>query len=157
MKYKGKKVKGKNSVVLVLERSEDKIVFIAEAIDSSDDKFDKLVKLPDPPEILRPGGVRESNENDPEYKKAMIDYAELKTAYLIIMSLKDSPDIEWETVEYDKPDTWKNWEKELKESGFNEIERMRVLQIVMRANSLDDNLLEQARQDFLQGRSQQEG
>lgn len=156
MKYKGKKVEGRNSAVLVLERGDENIVFIAQAVDSSESEFDDLVKMPEPPEILRPGGLKEFNRNDSAFRKAIEEYATLKTSYMIVMSLKESPDLEWETIQYDKPSTWKNWEKELKDAGFTEVERLKVLQTVMRANSLDDDLLEQARSDFLQDRVLQE-
>lgn len=156
MKYKGKKIEGRNSAILVLMRGTDRIVFIAQAMDSDDDNFNKLVKLPEPPTIIRPGGLKELNIKDVTYTKAIEEYAAIKTAYMIIMSLKESPDLEWETIDYEKPQTWKNWEAELKEAGFTEIERMKVLQVVMQANSLDDDLLEQARTDFLQEQALQE-
>lgn len=156
MKYKGKKIEGKNSVVLVLPRGEDKIVFIAQAMDTDDDNFNKLVTLPEPPTIMRKGGIKELNITDPVYIKQMDEYAEIKTAYMMIMSLKESPDLEWETIDYEKPSTWKNWQKELKDSGFTEVERMKVLQVVMQANSLDEALLEQARSDFLQEQALQD-
>lgn len=156
MKYKGKKVEGKNSAILVLMRGNDRIVFIAQAMDSDDDNFNKLVKMPEAPTVLRPGGIKELNIKDVTYTKALEEYASLKTAYMIVMSLKESPDLEWELVDYEKPQTWKNWEKELKEASFTEIERMKVLQVVMQANSLDDDLLDQARADFLQEQALQE-
>ncbi|KKK66498.1 hypothetical protein LCGC14_2963490 [marine sediment metagenome] len=121
MRYKGKKLGERNIDVLVLLRGEERIVIKAQAVDSYKE-FDELVSLPVAPEIIKPGGMREKNTKDKGYKKAVSEYADRKTNWLIITALKASEDIEWEKVDYDDPVTWHMWEVELKEAGFIEIE-----------------------------------
>lgn len=155
MKYKGKKLEGRNTDVLVLMRGQDRIVFKAEALDNYDE-FDKLCSMPEPPKRLRPGGIQEANTSDPLYKKALDQYAENKVNYTIVRSLAVSEDIVWDNVHLDKVETWGNWRKELEEAGFTDIELMRVLQLCTRVNCLDEDLLDQAKEDFLAEAHRQE-
>ena len=148
MKFRGKTLGKRNADVLVLFRGDERIVIKAEAVESYEE-FEKLVSVPIPPEKVLPGGKKEKNIKDPDFIKARAKYADQKTAWLIITSLKATKDIEWERVKYDEPTTWLNWEPELREAGFIEIECMRIVQLVTEVNSLDDDMLDQARQDFL--------
>lgn len=155
MKYKGKKLEGRNTDVLVLMRGQETIVFKAEAIDSYNE-FDKLCIMPEPPKRLRPGGIQEPNPSDPVYLEAVNKYSENKVNYTIVKSLLASTDIEWDNVHLDKIETWGNWRKELEESDFSDIELMRILQLCTRVNCLDEDLLDKAKEDFLAEAHQQE-
>lgn len=155
MKYGGKKIEGRNIEILVLPRGEQKIVFKAQAVDITEE-FEKLVPVPEPPMVLKPGGIKEKQLSDPDYLKRLDDYGASRTDFLIINSLKVTKELEWETIDFKKPETWKNWQKELIESGFIDVERLHIINLVMKANALDERLLEQARQDFLAGQSLQE-
>lgn len=153
MKYKGEKLKGKNKDILVLLRGNEQIVFIAEAVDNVDD-FNKLVPLPEAPTRIMPGGSKVSNPDDPTFKTLLREFAQKKTDFYIIQSLK-STDLEWETIDFEKPETWRNWEKELKED-FTEIEISRITNLVLSVNALDDEMLDNARRDFLVAQAQSE-
>ena len=75
---------------------------------------------------------------------------------MIVYSLQSTPELEWEIVNYDKPETWASYEEELREAGFSEIEIGRVVMGVMRANSLDESLIDEARNSFLHGQGEVE-
>lgn len=155
MKYKGKKLEGRNTDVLVLMRGKDRIVFKAQAIENYDD-FEKLCPVPEPPIKLLPGGIKEPNVNDKNHLKRMDDYATNKTDFTILKSLEISSDLEWEQVKIQEPTTWHFWKKELKESGFTDIEILRIVQLCTRVNCLDNELLDKAKEDFLAEALQQE-
>jgi len=148
MKYRGKKIEGRNVVTLVIPRPDGPIGFIMEAVEDFD-HFDNLCPAPEPPEILRPGGVREKNTTDPDFLKRVDAYAEARSHYMTITSLKATTDLEWDTVDYDDPATWKNWTTEMKESGFTDIEMGHVVRHVAKANCLDQDMLDEARTSFL--------
>lgn len=148
MKFKGKTLGKRNTDILVLLRGTERIVIKAQAVESFED-FDKLVSAPVPPEVIEPGGKKSRNMKDLDFIKARDAYANQKTAWLVINSLKATEEIEWENVKYDIPSTWTAWDIELKEAGFIETECMRIIQLVAEVNSLDDDMLEQARQAFL--------
>ncbi len=148
MKYKGKKLEGRNSDIIVFKRGGDRVVFKAEAVQDYEE-FDKLVQEPIPPTLMRPGGRKTLNLEAPEYKEALIDFASKKTDWLILKSLSVTEDLEWETIDFTKPDTWKNWRTELQEAGFTEIECIRILNLCTSVNSLNDDMLEAAKEDFL--------
>ena len=155
MKYKGKKVEGLNTDILVLMKGDDRIVFKAQAI-ANYREFNELAPQPKPPTRMMPGGVKEENPRDPAFQKALAAWAEMKTDYSIIKSLEISEDIEWDTIDLKKPDTWKNWRKELEQAGFTEIEILRVMQLCTSVNCLDDGLLTEAKEAFLAEARQQE-
>ncbi len=149
MKYKGKKLEGINTDVLVLPRSGqgNNIVIKAQAVKDYKD-FDKLVSMPEPPIRTHKGGVKERLVNDPEFLVKLQEYAHLKNQWSVLISLADS-DIEWETVDMTKPSTWKNWEAELRSAGFIEAEIIRIMNLYASVNCLDDGILAQAKEDFL--------
>ena len=155
MKYKGKHLEGRNTDILVLNRGEDRIVIKAEAL-ADFKEFNDLCPVPEPPIKIRPGGVKEADTVNPRYQEALSNWAEKKTNYTIIKSLEATKDLEWDTVKISNPDTYANWRVEMAESGFTEIEILRVLQLCTRVNSLDDDLLDQAKETFLAGARQQE-
>jgi hypothetical protein len=148
MKIAGKTIEGCNSELIPIIRPSGNIAFIAEAIISYEE-FEKLCPMPTPPEIIRQGGTRELNHNDPGFKERLNKYGELKTAYTVVTSISATPDLEWETIKKGDIESYLNYTKELKESGLTENEIARLVQGVMRANSLDDKMIELARQDFL--------
>lgn len=150
MKYKGKKIEGRNKEIIIIPREGENIVLIAEAVPDWDE-FDKIITEPTPPIVLKPGGIKTENVRDPKYIKAMDDYGTQRTHWIILKSLQATTDLEWETVDINKPETWKNYEKELQDSGFSPIEIGRVVRGVMRANSLDDDMIDEAKSDFLAG------
>lgn len=148
MKIQGKKLEGRNVQIIPIIRESGNVYFTAQAIKNYDD-FDKLVPMPTPPQILRPGGIKEVNLQDPDYIARMNEYGQMKTDYTVLSSLADTPDLEWEKVDMSDPKTWALYREELLESGLNELEIGRIVNGVLRANSLDESVIEQARQDFL--------
>jgi len=154
MKYKGKKIEGRNVTTLVIPRPDGDIAFIMEAVEDFKE-FDKLVAAPLPPEILRPGGVRELNLKDTKYQERLVEYAEKRSHFMTIHALKATKDLEWETVNDDDPETWVNWTTELRDSGFNDIELGLIVRYVAQANSLDESMLDDARSAFLQDQARQ--
>lgn len=148
MKYKGKKLEGLNTDVLVLMKGEERIVFKASAV-ANYKEFQELCSVPEPPIKILPGGIRENNTSDPAFKAKLNEYAQKKTDYTVVKSLQASDDIEWDNVDIEKPETWKNWRTELEEASFTEVEVLRILQLCTRVNALDDDLLQQARESFL--------
>ena len=68
---------------------------------------------------------------------------------MILKSLEATEGLEWETVKMDDPETWLNYEKELKDSGLSPIEVGRIVGICMSANGLDERKMEAARDAFL--------
>jgi hypothetical protein len=148
MKYKGKKLEGVNTDVLVLQRGSDRIVLKAKALQNFD-HFDELCPTPEPPVKILPGGIKESNPADPNYQKLINELSAKKTNYTVIKSLEATEELEWESVDLGKPGTWENWRKELEDSGFTEIEIIRIFQLCTKVNCLDDSALEFAKESFL--------
>ncbi len=149
MKLHGKKI-DPASETLVLPRSSGDLVFIATAV-ASYENFDKLCPHPVPPTIKRPGQPEAQDTTDKDYLKALDQWASCRTAWMIIESLNATPGIEWETVKPSEPTTWLNFQKELEASGLTQGECMRVINIVLDANGLNEKKIEAATKNFLAG------
>ena|SRR6516164_7361632 len=154
MKIKGRKISGPNVEVIVIPRPDGDIVLKAQAI-LDHEPFRQLCPEPKPPKRIERGKGEVLNIEDPQYKKAIEWHNKARIDWLIITSLRATEDLEWETVDYAKPETWRNHEKELRESGFSEYELVRISNAVFAANGLDDTKIEQARERFLAGRQEE--
>lgn len=150
MRIGGVKIEGPAEEILVLPRGEQMLVIRACAVNLDD--FDALCPEPKPPGKLTKDGWIPDVENE-SYKQVINSHNEKRIAYLVIKSLSPS-EIEWDTVEAENPRTWTNYVQDFKAAGLTTIEINRVVQCVMRANSLDEDKLEQARKVFLLGQAQ---
>jgi hypothetical protein len=150
MRIGGVKIEGPAEEILVLPRGEQMLVIRARAVNL--DEFDVLCPEPKPPGKLTKDGWIPDTDNE-SYRQVINSHNEKRIAYLVVKSLAPS-EIEWDTVEVENPRTWTNYVQDFKAAGLTTIEVNRVVQCVMRANSLDEDKLEQARKVFLLGQAQ---
>lgn len=150
MKINGKKIEGPNEEIVVIPRNSGDIVFKARAV-LSFDEFDKLCPLPVPPKTLMKGGGFSENVESPEYKKNLDDWTSRRTHWMILESLKATENLEWETVDASKTDTWENYQTELLSSGFSPMEQARIVQAVTSACGLNQDKIDEATKRFLAG------
>lgn len=151
MKIAGLEMSGPTEEVLVIPRSTGDITFTARAVlDMSE--FENQVPSPKAPARLVAGGRWEENTDSQSYKDSLTRYGELRMGFIVTRSLIPS-EIDWDTVDFDKPDTWVNWKNDLKAAHFSDIEIQRVFLLCIQANSLDENKLKEAREAFLLGQA----
>lgn len=149
MKINGVEVKGPSEEVLILPRpTAEDLAFRAVAVTDMS-YFESRCPEPKPKAVLVAGGWKQSVD-DPAFLQAIKDHGVLRFAWILLESLKPS-NIEWDTVEMDKPSTWSNWDIDLKEAGLSQTEVNRVVNCVATANSLNEQKLEAARENFLRG------
>ena len=151
MKLLGKKVEGPNVEEIVIPRGDDQLVFRAQAV-LEDKEFDDLCPRPKPQVGIGPGGRRVEKTDAPGYTAALNEWGEKRVAWLVIKSLEATEGLEWETVNYDDPETWLNYKSEWRDSGLSDAEQARILGGVMAANGLSEQKVEEARKRFLAGR-----
>ena len=156
MKIHGKKIQGPNRVIVPLPRpNNEDIIFIAEGIPDME-PFYKLCPQPEPPKVMLPGGKLKVDVEDKRFKQQFEAWAKQRSAWMAITSLRATPGLEWETVNYSDPTTWQNYEKELKASGLADNEIGRIIVATIEANGLSEERVEEARQRFLMLESTQE-
>lgn len=144
-------VTGPNEGLLILPRyNGNDIKIFARAVPDLEE-FRQMVPLPKAPASLKRGQGKVENTNDPTYRQQVLDYNTKRMAYMVIVGLEPS-EIEWETVDFNDPGSWTNWEDELRDAGLTEIECNLILNLVLEVNQLDDNKLEDARKSFVLGR-----
>ena len=150
MKFFGKKVEKVNEEVIVIPRGDgEDLVFKARAVIDFE-PFEQICPSPKPPTVIRPGEKTFSPDfSDPAYIAAVTQNQGRRMAWLVIESLKATEGLEWETVDYAKPETWEGYSKELKESNITDIEINKILSGVMSANCLNEDRVQEARMRFL--------
>ena len=134
--------------ILALPRGEEQIVFRARGLPDMEE-FDTLRPEPKPPVRLTRAG-KEPNEDDANWRSAMLAHGRRRVAYMVVKSLEPS-EIEWDTVDPDNPKTWTNCTEDLRGAGFSQVEINRIVGLVWEANCLDEAKLERARQVFARG------
>ena len=149
MRIAGKKIEGPNVEVIIIPRGEgENIILKAEAI-LDYDEFEQLCSRPVAPTITLRGGERRADVDDPIFQERLSQYGSKRIAWMCVKSLQATPDLEFEKVKLNDPETWLNLDDEFKEAGFSMIEIGRIRQGVFAANCLDESRLEEARQSFL--------
>jgi hypothetical protein len=153
MKVNGLNLSGPNIEEVYIPRGNQVLQFIAQGVlDDSD--FSNLCPRPEPPEVIKAGVGRMKNPEDPNFKKSLDLWGRQKTSWLVIQSLRATPGLEWDTVKYDDPNSWSNWEKDLRQF-LTDAECQRLLQAVFSANGLSEQRIQAARDSFLAGRAEQ--
>ena len=153
MRLKGNKVQPPKPKVIVIPRDDGDLIFMAQSVlDFSE--FDRLCPIPRPPKVHRPNQVSVEDHSNSRYLEQITKYNSLRFAWLIITSLRITDGLEWETVDYNNPETWEKYESELKDSGFNQGEITALTAGVIEANSLDESRAREARERFLHTQDQ---
>ena len=155
MKIKGKKLESTNEITIVLPRYNGEDIVFKAGVVLDFEYLDKVLKEPNPPSILKKGRQEKDYEDKGYVSKVRKNY-EYRLNYLAIMSLAATDGLEWETVDMEKPETWGNWEKELKDSGFPNSEIVYIFNKIQEVNSLNQDKLDEARDHFLLALSTQE-
>ena len=151
MKIGGVEVTTSEEVLVLPRAMGDDIVIVAVAADM--ENFEDMYPKPQLPKRIVRGGV-EDDVDSPAYVAALESWGNRRFEYLVLKSLEPSK-IEWETIDMDKPNTWKNWSKELQEAGFASTECNRIVNCVLTANSLNEAKLRIARERFLRGQGKE--
>lgn len=152
MKIKGKKIEGANIEVIPIPRGDGvpDVIFKAQAI-LDYESFNKLCPIPIPPTIVKPGGIKILNVEDPVYRQDLTLHSQKRMDWTVVESLRATEGLEWETVQMEDSSTWCNYKTELKAAGFCEIEVVRIVTGVYVANAVSQEKVEEARERFYLG------
>jgi hypothetical protein len=148
MKLNGKKLEGPSVETVVLPREDGDLVFRCQAVlDYAE--FDLLVKEPIPPTVTKRGEtVAVADLTDRDYKKATEQYMLRRFNWMILKSLEATPNLVWETVKVNDPETWLKMDDELKAAGLAQAEIARLYVGATTANGLNEERIKEARARF---------
>ena len=153
MKFKGQTIEGPSSEVLVIPKGDMNVVFEAQMV-ADYAEFEKLCPEPQPKTKLVPGTADPIPMIDePNYMEEVKKWGGLKTDWMILKSLEASKDIEWGTVKMDDPSTYANWRTELEAAKFSNVEILEITRLVIKANGLSTERMEEATESFLAERA----
>jgi len=150
MKIKGLTIGEPKPRVTIIERGDVTHVFKLKAVTNTDE-FDKICPLPQPPKSMKPGGLVTVNYESPEYKEALTKYYQLKTNWIVLQSISATEELQWDTVDLNKPDTWENYIKELGDAGLTQGEITHLITEINKANSFDSDRMDEALDRFIRG------
>jgi hypothetical protein len=149
MRIKGKTFDSPNYEVIIVPRPDGDIIFKASAV-LDFDRFNKLCPVPNPPMVTYAGAKTPVPDfKDKDYNNALSERGRKRFNWILIQSLKATPDLEWDSIDEDNPDTWEKIEAEFRAAKFSEVEIGRIFSGVLAANSLDEERIEEARKRFL--------
>lgn len=154
MKINGIEFKGPNVEIIPIMRNGEAVILKAQAV-LDYEEFDKLCQRPQPPSVMLPGGKSSIDLNDKQYVAALLQWQEQRAAWLYLKSLSATEGLEWETIDITKPETWENFDNELR-LAFTDAERMRIINGIMNAQGFDSDKVEEARKRFLASQEQEQ-
>ena len=147
MKFAGREFKKANIRKLTITREGEKLVLTFQPSDM--ERFELLYPEPKPRKMRKRNSTEWiENRNDPKFKEELAKRNSARLDYMAISSLEASQ-IEWDSVNIDDPETWSKWRDDFKESGFTNVEINRVFMTAMQANSIGDEDITEAEEDFL--------
>ncbi len=148
MKVGGIQIAGPKKTTVVLPRSEGDIPFHFVGV-TDGEEFDKMFPEPEPPvEFNVKLQAKIKLYNDPKFLMKQAEWVKAKTAWFFLKSIESS-NIEWETVDWSKPETFANWQSDFKKAGFNQAEVNRIYAGFEETNMVTEELMKQARERFL--------
>lgn len=156
MKINGKKLAPPKPTVIVIPRQEGDVVFHCQAV-LDFTEFDSLCKRPMPPTIQKPGKDPIPHLEDPDYKKAVAEFASNRINWIVLQSLLATEGLELETVQKADPSTWGNWAQELIEAGFSGMQINQIVSTVFDACGMSQEKIDEATKRFLAGPGELQG
>jgi hypothetical protein len=148
MKINGKTYTEPNMDYIVIPRSIGDMVFKVKAVLDLEE-FHLLCPKPKPPMGMSVGGQQMPDLSNQAYILSQADYTERRFNYFIVFSLRETEGLEWDTVSYTDPNSWKNYVADLKAAGISEQEINYIVGMCIQVNALNDTKLEEARNRFL--------
>lgn len=153
MKWKGETLSKLTEVIVVIPRGDEKFVFkIRPVLDFGD--FEEICPRPKAPMGMAKGETEATpQENHPSHKKAMDEWLDKRANWMVIWALSPTEDLEWDNVKLSDPTTWDNYEEELKEAGFSQVEIVKLVSTVINASGLSQAAIDAATESFLAERA----
>lgn len=142
MKLHGKVIGEPKPIPVIFTRGEEDFVFMVKAVFDMEE-FETLCPEPKPTVSLREGPIL-----DESYKKRVESHYDRKTNWVILQALTATKGLEWDTVDMEKPDTWENYQKELRMAGLTNGELVHLITQINKVNSVDEKKMEEARDRF---------
>jgi hypothetical protein len=147
MKIKGQRPAAPKAEIVVIPREGEDIIITCNPVFDFED-FNKLCPMPKPPIVTHKNGESVTDVTDVKFQDKLMTRSRRRTAWLILESLKGTPELEWDTVVANDPTTWENIYTELKEAQFSDLETHYIVNAVMTACAMDESKLDEARRRF---------
>jgi len=156
MRIQGKKIEGANEVVIVIPRGSNADIILKAKAVLDMTPFEEMCPPPEPPRKTLPGGKEVKNLKDSAYLKALDNHSVKRLNWIVLTSLEATEGLEWEKVDLSDSTTWNNFQEEMKEAGFSNVEVNRIVADVIDVNALNEEKIQEARERFLLASQEQD-
>jgi hypothetical protein len=109
-------------------------------------KFETLCPEPNPPQRRYPDGRVVTVTDDKDYQAKLDIWGHRRFEYMIVESMSG---VEWDTVDLNNPETWKNYKDDMRNAGLSEAECMFILNKILDVCGLNTSKIETETQNFL--------
>lgn len=118
------------------------------------EEFDAICPSPTPPMTRKPGDtVGHPDYDHPQYRADLLIHQTRYLDWLVIKGLSYTKWLTWDKVVMSDPDTWAEYDTELKDSGFTKAERQHIRTKALQYNSIDYDKMAEATKRFLAGQA----
>ena len=149
MRIAGIELDKPKNIIIPIIRGDEEVIFQASCLTDFGD-LEKVLVEPKPPTRMMRGEITPSPVmNDPKYLKDIESHSGKRLSWMIAKSLLATEGLTWDTVDFTNPETFGNYEQELRDSGFNEFQIMQIVRGCMEANGLSSERVVEARKRFL--------
>ena len=154
MKLNGIVVKIERETIIPIIADTGNFYLIAKPIHSYE-PFDTMCERPKPRMGGEPGNEKPLVESR-DYREALIEYSKKFNDWVVVSSITEAADsegnrfpMEWEKVDIENIETYKEWQDELLGNGFSDTDLRRIELEVFRCNQMDEKMIEAAKDHFL--------
>lgn len=150
MKLKGKAVTQPKPITFSIYRVPEPVTFTVQAvIDYSE--FEELCPNPPVPTVKKVGQtVGTPDPTNAAYQKKVAIQGERRTHWMMLKALSATEGLEWETVDLKKPETWENFETELR-AIFTPFEMAEIQNSIFLVNAPSKESFQEAVEAFQHG------
>lgn len=113
-------------------------------------QFNEIFPEPKAPNKRMASGEIIPQFNDPAYRKKIQTYSDAKTVYMLVTSLSETEDLDWETIDLANPETltMDNLINEFAEAGIPDAVASKIINLATSVNGLTEKIVDTARQSF---------
>lgn len=153
MKLKGQKAAPPKPLKVEFFREDEQgnpanITFLCGAVLDLNESFERYCPEPKPPLVSDlKSGQQYHDESDKKYLAKRTAWGTRRISFLVIRSLLSTPELEWENVKVEVPDTWDKYREELNEF-LTPVEITRLVNAVLEANNPSENRRKEALENF---------
>jgi hypothetical protein len=151
MKMNGQEINARNELTHIIPRENGpNFVFTVRSVLSYDEYNDQFPR-PKPTMRRHKGEEVDRAVEDDSFTELMEEWSAQKMDWIVIQALAPTEWLEWSTIDMNDSKTFGNWNAEMLDASFTDVEIKLLFSSVMIVNGTNQATLDKAMDDFLAG------